>query len=298
MGIVKIKLYKMSNNLLSKIKYVASILRKQIVKIFAQKRIKIVKGKYGLYYLVMPESALDFHIYKNGVFGDWLAQPDSSLFPPDGNVIEIGANVGLITLNLAKRIFPAGNIYAYEPDLENISQLNINVALNKLKNIHIYPVALQDAEECEQIDFYIRRTVDDDEKENRGLSSILDIPLHQKETNKVFASTIDKEVARIKIKKLSLIKVDVEGAEYKVLLGGNSTIKEFLPIIHYEFSVTLDKLLKNGNAIESYNFLDKMGYIQFAIVEEKRLQQIKDPNSIKEDSNIIAFHKSKLPQYI
>lgn len=286
----------MKLTIIPKIKYLVSTSKKKIIKICSQKKIKIIKGKYGINYLVMPNSALDFHIYKKGILGDWLAKLDNSIFSSSGNVIEIGANVGLITLNLAKRVFPNGNIYAYEPDLENISQLNINLSLNNIKNVHAYPIALQSEEKIEQINFYIRRAIDGDEKENRGLSSIIDIPTYQKDSYKVFASTIDKEVEKLQIKNIDLIKIDVEGAEYQVLVGGKSTIEKLLPAIHYEFSVTLDKLLKNESAINSYNFLKKFDYIQYAIVDEKNLTEIKNIESIKQDLNIIAFHKNKLPK--
>ena len=286
----------MKFDIIPKIKYLILISREKINEIRTPKKIKIVKGKYGISYLLVPNSALDFHIYKNGIYGDWLAQLDNSLFPSDGNVIEIGANVGLITLNLAKRTFPQGMIYAYEPDWENFNQLNLNLALNNLKNVHTYPIALQDDDKIEQINFYIRRAIDGDKKENRGLSSVIDIPTHQKESYKVFASTIDKEVERLQIKSVNLIKIDVEGAEHQVLLGGKATIEKLLPSIHYEFSVTLDGLLKKENARKSYDFLANLGYVQFAIMAEKNLKKIETIESIKQDINIIAFHESNLPK--
>lgn len=251
-------------------------------------------GKYGIKYLIIPNSALDFHIIKKGIFGDWAASKLEGIIPKTGVIFDVGANAGLLALIFAKKYVPKGAVYAYEPDAENFNQLKINVELNKLNNIKIFPIALQDNPKIKKVSFNIRRAIDGDGKENRGLSSLIPLAVHQIGKEKIFASTVDLEIEKSKILKIDFIKIDVEGAEYMVLKGGERAIEKFLPIIQYEYSNTLDKMMKTNNAKKCFYFLKKLGYRQFALFKEKELKEFTKPNPNIGDVNIICFPQDKI----
>ncbi|GAI92968.1 unnamed protein product, partial [marine sediment metagenome] len=63
---------------------------------------------------------------------------------PGDVVVDVGANVGLITVIAAKRVGPFGRVYAFEPDEENCSSLDRAVQLNRLGNVRIERLALGD----------------------------------------------------------------------------------------------------------------------------------------------------------
>jgi len=254
----------------------------------------IKKGKYGIKYYIIPNSALDLHIIKKGVFGDWAASKLGDIIPKNGSIFDIGANAGFLTLIFAKRYVPRGNVYAYEPDAENFKQLNININLNGLSNVKIFSTALQNNPKTKKIYFNIRRATDGDGKENRGLSSIISLPLYQVGKKMIDSSTIDIEAKKLKIKKIDFIKIDVEGAEHMVLTGGKRAIQKFLPIIQYEYSSTLDKMMKTNNAGKCFSFLKKIGYSQFAILKEKSLQEFTKPSLTFGDTNVICFPENKI----
>lgn len=59
--------------------------------------------------------------------------------------IDVGANVGKITLPLAKKAGPSGQVFALEPDQENLKRLRKNCGLNGFeKRIEVIPKAVSD----------------------------------------------------------------------------------------------------------------------------------------------------------
>lgn len=269
-----------------------TIIIAMLKKAFRKKNPSIIKGKFGLEYLILPDSALDDHVLRSGILQDWIAIHLGELVKPDGVIFDIGANVGLLTVPFAGKHVKDGMVYAFEPDLGNISQLYINVRINGLENVIIESAAVQDRDDLEYITFYIRRAIDGDGLVNQGISTLQQVSIHNHKTVKVSATTIDKYVIDKGINRLDFIKIDVEGSEYKVLCGGKNTIQGLKPIILYEFSSELDRLTKTDNSVLSYQFLDNLGYKQFEIDNESYLQELNGPPQEKFSCNILCFPAS------
>lgn len=263
-----------------------------------RKKPYIISGKYGIYYIVFPDSALDFHLVANGILNDWVATKLHGLIPQNGTIFDIGANVGLLTLPFAKLYVPQGIVYAFEPDFQNVCQLQINKEINQFNNVVVLPVALQNDPKTEQITFYIRRAIDGDGLINRGLSTLQLMPIYNIKEEKVFSSTIDIQVEKYQIPKVHFIKIDVEGSEFKVMQGGEQTLKNHHPIVVYEYSTKIDELSNSKNSVQSFEFMQKLGYKQYQIVQEKNLLEMTEPSDDMPDSNVVCFHKSKIPAKI
>jgi FkbM family methyltransferase len=256
----------------------------------------VIKGTYEIYYKIFPHSALDFHIVKHGIIQDWIVTKLNQLIDDEGIVFDIGANVGLMTLPFAKKHVTNGFVYAFEPDEENFKQLKDNIKLNKLTNVFASQIAIQDEPSLESITFFKRRSIDDDKLTNRGLSTLEKMDNHNISEHIVSSSTIDIFVEKNNISRIDFIKIDVEGSEFRVLNGGIKSLEIFKPIILYEYSTIIDKLSKSENTIKSFNLLKKFGYIQFKIFDEKFLIEINQFDLNLESTNVIAFHKSKIPK--
>lgn len=126
-------------------------------------------------------------------------------------VIDAGAHWGVFTLWAARRVGPRGHVIAIEPDPLNFAQLKRNVERNRLTNVTLLHAGLWDrpgegamtvgqgprAAQMERID-----------PAGQG------VPL----------LTLDEILERRPLERLSLVKVDVEGAELRVLRGGPRTI--------------------------------------------------------------------------
>jgi len=71
--------------------------------------------------------------------------------------------------------------------------------------------------------------------------------------------TLDEWVSLKKIDKIDAIKIDVEGMEYDVLLGGKLTLEKYHPLVYFE---TLPIFFTNKSySIQTiYEFLASLGY--------------------------------------
>lgn len=255
----------------------------------------IITGMFGLKYLFLPDSALDDHLLKYGILKDWITLHLDEVVLPDSIIFDIGANVGLLTIPFAAKHLPKGRVYAFEPDFENVSQLYINTRINKLNNVIIEQMAIQDKEEISSLEFFIRRAIDGDGLINQGISTLKKMPIHNQKSIIVSATTIDKYVSENKINRLDFIKIDVEGSEFNVLSGGEKTLRKLEPIILYEYSSEIDRLTATENSLQSFQLLNDFGYTQFEIVNEEYLQRLIEPPTEKFGCNILCFPKSKIP---
>jgi len=60
------------------------------------------------------------------------------------NAIDIGANIGITSMSIAKRIGRRGNLYSFEPVPEYFNILEKNISSNRLENVKAYELAVTD----------------------------------------------------------------------------------------------------------------------------------------------------------
>ena len=125
--------------------------------------------------------------------------------------VDVGANLGLHTVSLAKR---AAEVWAFEPEERNHSLLTRNVALNGLRNVRVFKCAVGDREgSC-----LLRRSVDNFGDHQVGTSASGD------PTEVVPMTTIDLATRELPSGSVGLLKIDVQGYEHHVLIGAQETL--------------------------------------------------------------------------
>jgi FkbM family methyltransferase len=187
-------------------------------------RLAIVAGCDG-YFLVKRNdvyigTALQIYGENCGAEGAFL----KALIKPGDHVIEVGANIGSLTVGLAKAVGPSGKVYAFEPQPACYSILHAQIALNELSNIVAYP----DAVGHESGRLWLPR-VDYDALGNFG-----GVALSQNQTvgsTAVDVVSLDDRCAEIPC---ALLKIDVEGMEENVIRGATRLIEKSQPIIYAE----------------------------------------------------------------
>ncbi len=154
------------------------------------------------------------------------------LIPDGGIVLDIGANIGIMTVHFAQHI-PDAEIYAYEPVPENIASLKRVVKFFALKNVSIFEYALGDTEgEIEMVMPLL------DNVRMQGLSHVIDPSIEKYndgERYKVPIHCIDNlaEITQTS-KRITAIKIDAENYEYWVFEGAKDTIRKHRPVIYCE----------------------------------------------------------------
>lgn len=126
---------------------------------------------------------------------------------------DIGANFGLYSVLLSDES-SLSEIHALEPLLRNRYQLGANLLLNGLdRRVQIHPYALSDQEG--RLDLYV-------DPESTGVSTLLPTEMRRssgayREKAQIEARVFDEEWSFFGVR--ALVKIDVEGAELKVLAG-------------------------------------------------------------------------------
>jgi len=135
----------------------------------------------------------------------------------DGDVVyDVGAHAGFFTLLCARLAGTAGRVQAFEPEPANCERLAANVAANGLTNVVVTRAAISDAE--------------GEESFARGATSLEGRLTYADDASaeRVRTTTIDTMVAA-GAPPPEMIKIDVEGAEARVLRGAWTTLRRHRP---------------------------------------------------------------------
>ena len=145
---------------------------------------------------------------------------------PGSVAFDIGANVGYHTLMLATLAGSEGACYAFEPNSENCRLILLGSERNNIANIRLMPIALSDEPGWAYFSMHIG---------SNGGFVTQHFVASQRHCSVVPVFTLDD----LSLPDVDLIKVDVEGAEYKVLKGGEALLSRSRPAIVSEFSVEM-----------------------------------------------------------
>lgn len=185
-----------------------------------------------------------------------------------GDAIDLGAHIGSMSIHLGSKLGSSGRVVSVEPLEENFKKLNRNIQINDLRNVTAIMAACSDRNGT--IDIYL------DKKGQGGTSSIAQVKGDKRNVKTI---TVDEIVMKTKLKKLKLIKIDVEGAEVAVLLGAKKTLKEYSPDLLFE-SNSPEELIKISTALQSLGYyiskqLDERNYLAKKATESlvKRKEQ-------------------------
>jgi len=141
-----------------------------------------------------------------------------------GTMLDVGANVGLITVPMASKF---KKIYAFECVPETYECLRYNTA--NLTNVETVNVAVSDKEGTVKVAI----PKSDGVIHSSGWASISEDRQgiwEEKDIIEVRSQTIDS----MNLDSLDFLKVDVEQAEMMVIRGAINTIKKFRPVIEFE----------------------------------------------------------------
>lgn len=134
------------------------------------------------------------------------------LVRPGMSVADVGANIGLLTLVMARAAGPNGKVVAFEPEAVPRSNLEKMKHLNGLSWVEVRDQAV--GAKAGRLTFHVSDII--------GHSSLYALPEAEA------ARTIEVEVVRLDdvapAKRLDVVKIDVEGAELDVLAGMQGVI--------------------------------------------------------------------------
>jgi FkbM family methyltransferase len=128
---------------------------------------------------------------------------------------DIGANVGFYTL-LAAFLIDPGTVFAFEPLPSNVRYLGKHLALNGLRNVQVLEMAISD--EIGTVKFQGERTGAMGKLDTQGNLCVK-------------TSTLDALVQSNEISPPDYIKMDIEGMEFRALLGAKTCFEKYKPAL-------------------------------------------------------------------
>jgi len=215
------------------------------------------------YYLDLNE-IIDSFIYYSGCYEPTITRFIDRHVKRGMTAIDVGANVGCHTLRLAKLVGEKGRVIAFEPTSWAFLKLKRNVELNSFNNIILEKLALSDVNRKDTVSFPSSWTLD-----KGGLPDYI-------AAEQVDLITLDDYVNTNKMGKIDLIKIDVDGYEYKVIRGGYNSIKRFKPAIIIELGRLT--LRKYGDNLE--DLVDLLVSLDYSFYSDNDLKVYRNRDEI------------------
>lgn len=166
-------------------------------------------------------------------------------FNDDDVILDIGANVGSVSIYIAKKN-PNTKIYSFEALDVNYNNLIKNIEVNNVKNITPYNLAVSSSDGDE---FKISLC-----QHNTGSSSGFKVDTRENMYYSVPTISLDSIIRNNNIKKIKFLKMDCEGSEFDILL--NSKLIHEIEIEN--ISVEVHTFVKNQSVEDLVNLINKV----------------------------------------
>ena len=190
--------------------------------------------------------------YEMGVLGAL----DMTLRPGD-RFVDIGANIGMITLHAHSLVGKSGRIDCFEPNPFCAEAIRNNLKLNEISNVFIHECAL--AETAGSLTLNLT-------SEHTGTATLADVSARA--THKINVDVRVGDNALVEAPRM--IKIDVEGFELQALRGLAKTLSTFKPLLITEL-IEHQLALAGTSVRETAEFLFDLGYRAYGIGTRRRL---------------------------
>jgi len=240
----------------------------------------------SFYMFLNPTEHIQQQLFWYGYYEKELSDLLKKMLRTNDVFIDIGANIGYFSL-LSAKILPSIKVFSFEPVKDLFQKMNENFSLNDSKNIVAISAAV--GEMNEQRELYLSAP------DNLGMSSFQQPENYSGKKEKVEVIAFDDWFKTSGLKKISLIKLDIEGSELAALKGMRVVLEEQKPALVVE--INPETLSQFGlKPLDIYNYLNQLNFDGFLISENSRLEHL---NSIEIDQtiNVLFIHKDKKNEY-
>lgn len=258
---------------ITRIKIFGAKILYKVTTLFVGKNKRVIV-RDGVNYEVDLAEGIELSLFLFGKFQSHITNNPFLKIKPDFTIIDIGANVGLMTLQFAKLV-PHGKVYSFEPTFYALERLKKNLSLNPDLAKHVTVInsfVSEKSSERPEIIAYSSWKVNGERGQN-------DHPVHlgtPKAAEGVPAISLNDFTENQKIEKIDFIKIDTDGHEYEVFKGADKAIAKYRPRIIFEIGLYVMEE-KKINFDFYYNYFKKLNY---KLVDTKTSAEI-DLNNYK-----------------
>lgn len=205
-------------------------------------------------FFVDPASNFGFRLLTDGQYEPEMLRAIEAMLGPGGVFVDVGANEGYFSTVAAGIVGLSGRVVAIEPQGRLQEILARNFAQNQLPNVTIAPVAISD--HGGRAELHIAPDT------NTGMSGLAPPTRYRVPTEMVQTAPLAELLGVLGIGSVDLLKVDVEGHEYEVIMGSPGFFRE-----HRVRAIALElhpkELAARGlDEVRILRFLNDCGYIR------------------------------------
>ncbi len=211
-------------------------------------RTRFYRYPWGLIPLKLKESPMMIDRI-TGVYEYWKADLLTGIIKGDMTVLDVGAGRGYFSILVSTLLSDEGRTIAFEPDPINYRWLQKARTRNHLDNLELHKNAISNCRE--QIQMYRGR-----ESGQRSLHPYEG----SDETFRVQARSLDEIRDQSSLNRVNIIKMDVEGADVRVLKGAKNTFRRDRPRLLMDVDVREEK-----KQLKIYRMLKNLNYQIFEI---------------------------------
>jgi FkbM family methyltransferase len=221
-----------------------------------QDKVELVHFPSFSLFASIDDLAVGNHVMIGRSYDPRVAAVLSRCVKPGMAVVDIGANIGYLTMLLASLVAPSGLVVAVEPNPENIKLLEASRRVNGFDQVLVIQAAAGRHTALLALNVsYSNGTTTELPSDWDAIFGSRPVPCF------ALDAILPKE------RRINLVKIDTEGAELNALLGLSGTIDRDHPVIVSEFSPGILPGISHCSGPEYLRFLIAKGY-RIGVVEK------------------------------
>jgi FkbM family methyltransferase len=187
----------------------------------------VVRLQPGVYVRITdPDNPIEAGLARRGLLEQQDLEVFLSMLRPGMTVLDVGANVGMYSLLIARAVGPAGRVHAFEPTPRVATNLRRNVEINKLSNVEVRQMAVGASNGAATL--YVGPESD--------RNSIVAKSASATEVN-VTVVTLDDYIRSHEIQTVDMVKLDIEGGEVDAVRGSKRLLSgDAAPLVMFEIN--------------------------------------------------------------
>ncbi len=221
------------------------------------------------------------HLILDGNWEEWITIVLGGFLTPDVVFFDVGANFGWFTLFAATRV---KQVHAFEPNANLFRLLERSVHVNGKSNVKLAQQALGDVVEQRQLD------VSDNWVGNGRIVELEERMFHHQDvTVNTLDNYTDSSEGRLLGDEAVVLKIDVEGFEPRVVLGGKNLVSRPNCTAFVEYHPDASKLVEMLDLFESLHY--RMAHVkESAELEDINREQLANLRP----ADMLCFYKWQL----
>lgn len=223
-------------------------------KLFGAKKSQLVDVQGFKMYTDPQDSAISPQLLSKGCWEPFETEVFKGLIKPGMTVVDIGANIGYYSLLASRLVGELGKVYAFEPFGDTCDILARSIAVNGMQNVSLVRKAVTNEIGYARL-YFGKYTPACNNLNGKG------------DFITVSCTTLDSE---LRSGKIDLIKMDIEGAEVKALVGMQRIIRDN-PDLILVTEVFPEALQKAGTSFITYVAI-LLELFDVKVIEEKKHQ--------------------------